>query len=267
MPSITMGAVASHQLDLGNPSALNNMAQGGGTFTTIQWVRVTTFTSGRVLISKARPANNSGWHLVISGTGGELEGYHDRATTDMVFITNSTPLVVNEWRCIAMTINGGSPDIDIFVGAPGGVMAECTYGTTTTGSGALNSESTRDFRVCNRHDSSSAQSMPGQMGPFAVFGRALTLTEMTQWMYRPQPLTGCKVLQFPGFYGISMHPDFTGNQLSGAISGSPALYDGYPPIASPFGYRIGSPRVPGVGGAFKAYWVPRQTQAIGLGVR
>jgi hypothetical protein len=190
----------------------------------------TTLTSLRIVVAKLL-AGTRGWQLRYTGTAGDLDARYNRGTTNMVAITNNTPLSnLNAWNYVAMTIDTalGALQCHIYAGllsglAGGASAVEATYGTRTEGSGTNLVDTTADDLLWFN---SSAANIPLQgRGSWGFFlnGTILTAAQLGAWFRRPNPRNagGVALTATHGFglQGAGTQTDETGNGNNAAVTG------------------------------------------------
>lgn len=187
------------------------------------WFYPTTLTNGLVIIGKTRPSAGAGWRVTLSGTGGNIQFYWDRATTDLQFITNTTPLAtVNKWYYIAVTADTSvTPAVKFYVGDSATRATLQTTGTQTNGSGAIGADSAYNFIVGNNDNSPRNGAVPGALSVFGFWINTVrTQGEMQSWQYKPRYTDATmKIFTWPGYYGTGTHIDWTGNGNNCTVTG------------------------------------------------
>jgi hypothetical protein len=208
--SLVLGGASTH-------SAIKTSPTGMTTLTTLTWIGYvypTTLTSGRVMWSR-RDDGPDGPFFSLSGTGGDVRFVRDHATTDTDYITNNTPLsALNAWRCLAVTFDtgaGAGEFVNIYHGSFAALLAECTYGTATDGTGALTADGGTGTAYRLGNNNGDTTSFQGRIGPAALFNRVLSLGELQSWQYRPRVMAGCVAFHVCGINGTTNVPDWSGN--------------------------------------------------------
>lgn len=212
--------------------SLNNLAA----FTWLLWLRRTTLTSNRVILSKGSAAKR----IRLNGTAGNVELNIARATTNSSFITSTTPLSGTGWVCLATTYDsaaGAGTLGHIYVGSLTARMVEATLGTNTDGSGAVNADNTVQLIACNQ--SAGTVAFQGALAVVAVWNRVLTLAEIQQQQFMLRKTSGCLGLFNYGFNGTSTQIDRSGNKANGTVSGPTVVP--HVPLSMQFGKDLSVP--------------------------
>lgn len=222
--ALRFGAVNSDRVNCGSPAAFDALTQ----ITWLLWVRPTTFAGGDCLMSKR--ASAAGKMLTLSGTGGNIAFLADRATTDTNYITNDTPLAIDEWNRVALTFDQAltSPNkVHILVGDLRTPAAESTYGTATDGSGAYSSDAAADLIIGNTTVATDA--LIGDIAIAALFGSILSLSAINSWFENPRlqvntsgPALGMWALGLDPD-GVGSQPDLSGNGNPGTVTGATVI--------------------------------------------
>lgn len=134
-----------------------------------------------------------------------------------------------KWLFIAATFNsaGGDTDQKLLVGDLSTPAAEpSSYTTQRAGSGAASTGGTLSTLVGARFKAS--RFWPGAIAWGAVWDTALTVAEIQAQQWRSgypvvQP-GNCKLLCHYGANGVSAQPDWSGNGISGTVSGATLTY-------------------------------------------
>lgn len=233
--SLLFGANATDVVDCGSGSSIDDLMP----WTWLSWVYMTTFTGGRYIMGKEDTSSPFGGRRVqlnsTHQTGG-LRVTQTRSTTGADYRTSSLPLSTNTWQLVAVTCDIGAAAGEVFnvyVGSLTSLAAECTYGTTTDGSGTQVSESAGILRIGNNNPGTTV--FQGRIGPSAQFNRALSLSEIHQWQQEVQALDGCVGLWLWGDNGTGTQTDYSGYGNSGTVTGATRADD--PPLLRPWGRR------------------------------
>lgn len=239
--SLTFGANATDVVDCGSGSSIDDLMP----WTWLSWVYMTTFTSIRYIMGKedtTAPFGGRRVQLNNSHQTGGLRVTQTRSTTGADYRTSSLPLSTNTWQLVAVTCDIGAAAGEVFnvyVGSLTSPAAECSYGTTTDGSGTQVSESAGILRIGNNNGGTAV--FQGRIGPSAQFNRALTLAEIQSWQFDPRMMPGCVGLWNLGDNGTGTQADFSGNGNSGTVTG--ATQSDNPPLRRRWGRHalIGGP--------------------------
>ncbi|MCC7045064.1 MAG: LamG domain-containing protein [Acidobacteria bacterium] len=220
--SLTFGGATTDRVTIAANATIDNLSA----FTVLLWVRPTTLTSFRRIVAK-EVSTTSGWAVRLTGTGGDIRVTWGRATTDVSYVTSSTPLSsLYTWHLVAITFDqsGAAGEVvNIYTGKLTTAAVEASYSTTTGGSGAFDDDSSADLTIGN----SAATDLPiqGNIAVAAVINRVLTLQEIISWQWHPRMISGCV-----GFYQLSdtsSVPDWSGNSNAGAVTGT-SLFEHVP---------------------------------------
>lgn len=224
--SLIFGGATSDVVSVAAATSINSLA----TKTVLLWVYVTTITTNKFFWGK-----NTGNFFSLSGTTGNIRVGADRATTDSSYITNTTPIAVNTWTCIAFTYdNVATPPIHIYTGTvlP---LIEATYGTATDGSGAVVSDASNAMLWGNRSVIDAA--IQGRIAVGMFWNRVLTLGELRAQQFNPHMTAGCVDFKIFGFNDVSTQPDYSGNLNVGTVTG--ATVGPHAPLPPAFGFSGG----------------------------
>jgi hypothetical protein len=228
--SLVFGSANTTRLNCGSGANLDDLTS----FTMLAWVNPSTLTTGRVILAKGAVASAKVFRL--SGTGGNINLYVNRATTDANYITSDTPLsATGAWAFIAATYDeGATPSIHIYTGTLAALAAENGYGTSTDGSGTTDVDNTLAFYVGNATTNNVA--FQGSVGPCAYISGVLTLAQIQAWQFRPRVIVNTRGLWFPGQDGVDVQADRSGNGNNGTIVG--ATQGAFVPLGPLFGSDI-----------------------------
>jgi hypothetical protein len=224
--------------------AANALHQTMSAFTLLAWVYPTSLVASRPIFRKGTLVT-TGWNFSVNDVSGNLRFRCGRATATSDYITNTNPLVVNQWNFVAGTSDTGAAageHHNIYVGDLSTAATECAYGTTTNGSGTQNSDAGLPLVFGNLSSGTSA--FPGYIAVVAVVTRVLTPAQIVDWQFDPRIVPNTIIFQELGFNGTSTQPDYSGNGLSGSVTG--ATVTDHVPLRPPFS-RLGGWR-----GAFTA---------------
>lgn len=219
--ALRFGAVNSDRVSCGSPAAFDALTQ----ITWLLWVRPTTFAHGDTVMSKR--ASAAGKTLGLNGTTGNLQFLADRATTDTSYITNDTPLTLDEWNRVAVTFDQAltNPNkVHILVGDLRNAAVESSYGTANDGSGAYSSDAAADLILGNT--SALTDALIGDIAVAALFGSILSVAACNSWFENPRiqvnasgPALGMWHLGLDPA-GVGSQPDLTGNGNPGTVTGA-----------------------------------------------
>lgn len=230
--SLAFGAAASDRVDCGSGSTLDDLDP----FTILLWVYPTTLTNNRVIFIKGQSGNNSRKSLTIPVVTSNVSFTVDRATTDTSFITSGGIWVVNTWYLLAATFDSAaSPVAHIYRGTLTAGATEPSYGTSTDGSGAVQSDAAENLRLGN--SAANTVAFQGRIGYAAYIAGALTLAQIIDWQFRPRVIAGTRGFWIPGYNGTANVPDLSGNGNTGTITG--ATVADHVPLPAPFGRSDG----------------------------
>ena len=254
---ISMGTATTDRVDMGNPASLVDPS----VFTMILWARSDGTTNTRVLMQKGRVASGGKQLLIRSGVNLELN--IDRSTTDLLYQSNSTPVVTGAIKCYAATFNPNNAANTLgklYVGDLRTPMTECTYGTTTDGSGTYPTDNNAadPFRIGNTPASDS--SLIGLVWVAAYIFNELTLAQLRDWQFNPRPdFYDTRGFWRPGTNGTGPVWDESGRGNHGTMTGAIPISLCLPRVdrsrvtqldpvfsrrtSSPFGARIGARQV------------------------
>lgn len=219
MPSLVFGAATSNRVDCGSAAVLDNNT----TQTNILWVYPTTLNDFRQFISKYRGSTSVGWFFSLSGSGGNIWTYWERATTDLSFISSNTPLAtLNKWYFVAATLDQGANDAKMYVGDLTTAPVEVTYGTSQAGSGAYGSDAARALFIGNVDATTPAASFQGRIAVAGHWNRVMTLAEIQTHWWRPycSNTNGCELFVQLGWAGTGSQGDLSGNANSCTVTGA-----------------------------------------------
>lgn len=177
--SLVFGAAASDRA-VHSGTDLNNL----GAFTWVLWLYATTLTNLRMFASKDNGAAGMKY-FAFNGALGEIQGQVTAATTNAFARTSGTPVAVNSWRCLAMTYDGSA--VKLFHGRINQAMAECSYAFSSSRSGAAADDSAQTFMWGSDN---STLALQGRISMGAVFGSALSVTDLESWRKRPRKTVG-----------------------------------------------------------------------------
>ena len=213
--SLTFGAETENRISCGSEAGIDDTIQ-----TVLLWVRVTTLTGGRCFISKRRAASADGWRFSLLGTAGDISYFHETSLTNAEYNSNNTPVAVNVWTFVAVTITRATFVADIYTGTLSAPATEVTYGTATAGTGTNTSDASRSLFIGNMDDATPAQAMPGQIACAAVYSSILTLAEIVDWQFNPRAGANCLGFWCLGFDGAGTQADWSASGNNGTVTGA-----------------------------------------------
>lgn len=200
-------------------------------FSTLQWVYLTAFTSGRRMWSKGEGAKNLA--MGFTQTPNSLFFNVVRATTEALADLVSNSYASDAWQCICSTYDE-SDGPRIFIGSRTAALAEASYVTRDIGSGATNTDSANALLVLNRGNLNGAPA--GRVGEFLFWNRLLTLGELRTHQFRPHASSGL-VVWHKYNEGTGTQRDYSGNKNTGTVTGATALTTHVPLVPS-FGFDV-----------------------------
>lgn len=155
------------------------------------------------------------------GSTTEIGVYADRATTDLDFVTNTTPIIIGNWTCIGVTFNsnGGAGElVNIYAGDLRKPLAECGYGTATDGAGAFASDASEDLMLGNYK--ALAGPARGLISYIALYKVVLPFGTMQSWQWNPRVLPGCVGFWQLGKLSAGIQLDESGYGNHGTVTGA-----------------------------------------------
>lgn len=211
--SLLLGGATNDRIDCGSAASIDNLTES----TILLWVKINTLTANRVLVSKHDGATN-GFTARLSGTGGNIAIFWNRATTSLSFTSTDTPFAATGvWKCVMITISHTGNTIALYVGDLGSPLAAST-GTSAGGSGAYSSDAGNTLQWGNRGSDTAA--MQGNFAVGAVVTRVMTLAEGQAWQWRPRMVASCAGFWWFGSNGTGSQPDYSGNGNAGTLTGT-----------------------------------------------
>jgi len=231
----------------------------------VQWVMPTTLTSPRRLWGKAASTLTCRAQVLATTTGGVrlLRDWNAAANPDRYdFSSALTQLRLPVFLGMTFDTNAATGSrCKLYQGTLTQPPVEITASAVLDGTGTPDDISAGDFVIGNNLPTSGTQSWQGLIWDTVATESVLDLYAMRElW-------SGGRVPKERGRWTLTepLVVDQTGNNYHGTLSGPVPS-----PLVLPFPWRrrrsrVWLGRVAAAG--FKAYWVPRQTQAIGLGVR
>jgi hypothetical protein len=231
--SLTFGGAISDRVDCGTYINLPS------TMSVLLWVYPTTLTTFRTYWDKSYGSISKRLH--IPGTSSaELRFQFYRNSISQAYRTNNAGITINKWWFIAVTFNVANAAgelVNIYRGDLLTLATECTYDSTSDGSGTLNDDSSATVMIGN--DASLIDAFQGRIGICKVFSSELTLAQIRQQQLSLRPLDNCLSYHILGIDGTGTQRDFSGKQKTGTVTG--ASLGSHIPLGPPFGWRMGMP--------------------------
>lgn len=191
------------------------------------WVRPTTITNAANIITTRGSTSGFGASFkMTSDTTGNLRVFIN-ATTNVDYRTTGGTLTANKWWFVAAVCSFTAAETKMFAGDLNTLVTECSYGTTTDG--ATPTSSVQATINLGSQAPTAASPWVGDIGPFQMYTRKLTLGELQSIQYTNQMLTGCVGYWLPGDTGTTTLTDFSGSSNDLTNSG-PVAADN-PPLA------------------------------------
>jgi hypothetical protein len=192
---------------------------------------VDSVAAERVLLQKGRIS--AGGKQFINRTDRNLRVTMDRATSDLVYTTNTTPIVVGMPQCFAFTFNSANAAnnlVHIYAGDLMTPLSECAYSATNDGSGSFPSDNSASdpFRVANTP--AATTSMVGVQWVCAYIADEWTLDELRDWQYHPRPMLNTRLFLRLARNGRGGVYDESGNNNNGTITGAIPTNDYLPRV-------------------------------------
>jgi hypothetical protein len=227
---LSFGTAISDRVNCGSGSSVDLLDP----FTVMVWARATTAATGfAAFVQKGGAASGSRRiSLVKSGASANVQVGADRATTDLSYISNSTPLVSNVPTFIAYTFNSANAAnelVNIYTGNLFTPASEVTYGTRNDGTGAFQSDAAQDLYVGNllAHDSA----LVGLIWWVQIVAKDLSLTEIRAQQFRPCVLPEIsRLAMWLGSNGRGGEIDLSGNNNHGTVTGAIPTNDYLPRV-------------------------------------
>lgn len=204
-------------------------------FTYFAWVyRTGTDTSAPDMFNKgAFPDSRKEFGL--NDSAGTLRGVVDRATTDCT-ASSTTSINTNEWSCVAMTYSEAN-GIKMFTGTLATAMAEVSYASQVTGSGATGDDSANAQEFGGRSTGGANANFPGYIAVASICNAEMSLAEIQRQQFRPQITSSCVCYQHLGYNGTGTQADWSGNLNNGTVT--VATITQHVPLTSLFGAAAG----------------------------
>lgn len=233
--SLTFGGATSDRVQCSLTSFASLSA-----WTWYGWVNLSTITAGRRFFSSEDGSSPFGGFAGRVIASGFLRVDVTRATTGTVYTTNNQAISTGAWTFVAMTFDSTASAgevVNIYVGSPTALATECSYATTTDGSGAVTtSASANGFRLGNTALLANNLSAQGRIGPCAFFNRAMPLGEIQSHQFDPRTADGCLGLWSLGDNGTGTQTDYSGNGNNGTVTG--ATQSDNPPLRRRWGRKL-----------------------------
>src|SRR3990167_1013193 len=214
--ALTFGANTSDRVLVTAGTSIDNQTA----FSILSWIYPTTLTRNRRAWSRAAPS--AGWEVTEKQgaipNADAFEFIVARATTSAEAEGAAGTLTVNAWQCFLLTYDETNC-CQIYRGTLTAMLAEISYGTLTTGSGAT-AEQTADLAIGNINGVSPTTAFQGRMAHFQLIARRLTLAEGQALQFRPRVVADTKVFLSLGYAGTDTQPDWSGTGNSGTVTGA-----------------------------------------------
>ena len=214
MPSLVLGATTSDKVDFGANTAFDTMAK----FSVGILAKPTTFTDQRAYFGK-RPAG-AGWELDVFGTSGDLRFTMVRGTTSADYRTNTTPVVLNAWNGIIVTVDTTvSPQVVIWVWR-NGALTKPTFGTQTDGAGTQPGDAAGNFLAGNIV-AVTTRALQGNVEHLMLWpGVIVNGGQAADWFTAPRSLEGACRYWDLGADGLGPQRDRQHGDTSGTVTGA-----------------------------------------------
>lgn len=206
-------------VNVGSAAILDSIEIG----TIAAWVRPTSaFSSSTIYCKDVGPGTAATRALWIDTSTGDIELFHDRATTDLIArSTTTTPLSV--WSFVAGTYNtgGGDGDQHIYLGGKTRSVQELAYSTRTVGSGTITSDAASSGMIGNQ--GGAFREFRGDIAWIGVWARQLSLDQLEDQRKRLRVTPGCVLFMHLGYESeVGRQLDWSGWHNHGAPAGTPA---------------------------------------------
>lgn len=226
--ALLFGGATSDRVSVAAATSINDLSA----WTAVAWINVDTLTASRSIISKHNGVS-LGWFVRLSGTAGELQIVWNRATTNLAYTTNTTPLATpGRWIFLAATLNkSGSAGalVSVATGTPWSPCVAATFGTATDGAGSYNTDAAQALQWGNRAANNDA--FTGRIASGQLYSGALTLAECEllrkEEMVRPDLCVGAWHLGADGLSVIDASP----YRNHGTVSGPKVTVGPWPRVA------------------------------------
>lgn len=208
-------------IDIGDPSILQNLFDGGGTVSA--WCYPTSISSLGRIVSKI---GTGGWVFYFRSTSNSLSFFYnffDFFSNDYREDSTSTP-ATNEWHNYAVTF-----DADSSSNRASFFLDGASYASTTglTPGGNRVSDVGDDFVIGNT--AAANGHMPGDLAYVQAWDRILSAEEIRESMYRPGTVKNGLIGFWPCL-GDSPERDLSGNGNTGTVTGATISGNG-PPVS------------------------------------
>lgn len=218
--AIKSTAVATAEyIDYGSGATLDNLSP----FSALALVRVDVFAAFTPIFCKGAGGAVGGWVLEGSDTVGNIRARADRATADIAYLTNDTPLApTGSWNWVCMTLDrsaGAGAIVRFYTARYGRLPVERTQAAPTDGSGSFINDSSETLRSFNFSGGTThIQAAKAYAG--IVSGVAYTAGEFGSWIKTLGPLRSGQVLQvYPGRSGTGVQVDESAGANHGTLNG------------------------------------------------
>lgn len=224
------GAVTTNAVNCGSAANLDDIGGANATQSWLGWFRPSALGNNLGMFGKGFGFGGAGFGVAVDSTLGDFQITKDRATDLNRFTTGGGYLRVGQWSLIAVTLDlGATTPCRAYVGRTGRAAQEVTGYSGTDGAGA-NVSDAANAAVIGNITGPGFGTFPflGDIGPVALFDRALSLDEIRAWQVAPwADIPNLKGLWLPGHkHGKVI--DWSGNGNHGTPSGT-QLVEG-PPI-------------------------------------
>jgi hypothetical protein len=189
------------------------------------WIYPTSLTGSQRFLTKGTNATG-GFHLFAfdNVNKSDVNWSVRRATTNCNYVTNSAPIpFANEWYFLVVTFaSAATPTTHIYCGTLIKPATECTYGTTTDGSGSVNVQGSGQPLFWLNGGSPQVGSFKGSVQIVGAYNSVLSLGDVLRLQQKTLVRTIPLCVDFHNFgtCGVSLVPDLTGNGNSGTITGA-----------------------------------------------
>jgi Concanavalin A-like lectin/glucanases superfamily len=231
----------SHDIDFGSGSSIDDLSP----FTFLLWYYPTSLGNDKRLLEKGASAERRIMLKTVGSAKGNIRVFLLRSGTFVNYITNNAPLSVPScWHFLAVTVNLSNASgglVRIYAGGLSTQATECSYGTTTDGSGSLDSDAGGTLLIgSNANHNNAAMGYYSYVG---YVGREMSVGEIRAWQWRPGIVAGTTLFAVPGYFGTSSAADLSGFGNHGVATTSGVVRD-HVPLGPPFGFDM----LPAVGG-------------------
>jgi len=221
LPGLKFGAAISDRVQIASTAALEGLT----TWTAVALVYPTTLTGGVAIIGKGNFAGNSRRiEIRLAGTGGNIGTFIDGNTTDLNYLTSTTPLAtLNRWYWVAAVcdLNAGTGlKVKYYVAPIGGAWVAQGITATAEGSGGWRSDAGATLNIGN--NSGNDVAWVGSIAFAALSNQALNLAEIEEIRKSggSSPFPGALGAWGLGAHGSLVVLDKTGGGNHGAVTGA-----------------------------------------------